>query len=194
MRTVFATYLIQVAALCTLGILVGVVGGAGLTALGVWLFGDALPVPPRMGLYPAPLLLAVAYGLLVAAAFALWPLARAAQIPGAALFRDALLPGPMRGRGVVLAANAAVALALVGLLVAASPDRGFALWFCAAAAATLLLFRAGGAGLMALARRAPHVPPPGPGSASPTCTGPARRRRCCWSRSGWACPPSRPWR
>ncbi|MGI4950225.1 MAG: ABC transporter permease [Janthinobacterium lividum] len=158
--TVFATYLIQVAVLCSLGILIGVVAGTGLTALGVRVFGDALPVPPRMGLYPAPLLLAVAYGLLVAAAFALWPLARAAQIPGAALFRDAVLPGPMRARGKVVAVNAVIGLALVALLIAASPDRGFAAWFCVAAAGTLVLFRLGGAGLMLLARHAPRLASP----------------------------------
>ncbi len=159
-RTVFATYLIQVGVLCTLGIVLGLIAGTGLTALGVRVFGDALPVPPRMGLYPAPLLLAAAYGFLVAGAFALWPLARAAQIPGAALFRDAVLPAAMRSRGLVLGVNAAIGLVLVGLLVAASPNRGFTLWFCAAAAGTLVLFRLGGAGLMGLARHAPRVAAP----------------------------------
>ncbi len=159
-RTVFAVYLIQVAVLCALGIGIGVAAGAALTAAGVALFGDALPVPPRMGLYPGPLLLAVAYGVLVAAAFALWPLARAAQTPGAALFRDVDLPRGTAARPLLLAANAGIVAVLVALLVGASPDRLFALWFCIAAAATLVLFRLGGAGLMALARRAPHVRSP----------------------------------
>ena len=44
------------------------------------------------GIYPGPLALAAGYGLLTALAFSLWPLGRAARIPGAALFRDALLP------------------------------------------------------------------------------------------------------
>lgn len=159
-RTVFLTYLVQVGALCGLGIAAGVIAGAGLTAAGVALFGAALPVPPRVGVYPVPLLLAAVYGVLVAGAFALWPLARAAEIPGAALFRDAFTPGPVRARPRVLAVNAAIALALVALLVAASPERGFALWFCAAAAGTLVLFRLGGAGVMRLARAAPHLRAP----------------------------------
>jgi putative ABC transport system permease protein len=175
--TVFATYLIQVAVLCGAGIVGGVVIGTGLTAAAIALFGDALPVPARFGLYPMPMLLAVAYGLLVAGAFALWPLARAAQIPGAALFRDSIVPGRMRTRPAVLAANAAIVAALVLLLVAASPERAFALWFCAAAAVTLLLFRAGGSLLMLAARHAPHLRAPWarlgianlyrPGSATP---------------------------
>ncbi len=159
-RTVFATYLIQVGALCGLGIVIGLVAGAGLTAVAVALFGDTLPVPPRVGIYPGPLLLAAAYGVLVAGSFALWPLARAAQTPGAALFREGVPTGPMRGRAGVLAINAGIALSLVTLLVAASPNRWFALWFCAAAAGTLLLFRIGGSAMMAAARRAPALPTP----------------------------------
>ncbi len=156
-RTVFATYLIQVGALCGAGIVLGVLAGTLLTWAGITAFAGVLPVPAHFAFYPAPMLLAVAYGLLVAAAFALWPLARAAQIPGAALFRDDVSPRPLRARPAWLLANAAIIAALVGLLVAASPDHRFALWFSAAAAATLLLFRAGGAALMLLARQAPRL-------------------------------------
>ena len=56
-----------------------------------------------------PLLLAAAYGLLTALAFSLWPLGRAARIPGAALFRDALLPERARPAALLLAANARAA-------------------------------------------------------------------------------------
>ncbi len=176
-RTVFTTYLIQVGVLCGAGILGGVVAGTALSAAAIALFKDALPVPAAFGLYPVPMLLAVAYGLLVAGAFALWPLARAAQIPGAALFRDAIVPGKMRARPAVLAVNAVIVAALAGLLVAASPERMFAVWFCVAAALTLLLFRLGGALLMLLARHAPHLRSPSarlgianlyrPGAATP---------------------------
>ncbi len=156
-RTIFATYLIQILTLSAAGILVGVAAGAGLTALGTTLFADSLPIPPQLGLYPRPLLLAALFGLLTACAFALWPLARAAQIPGAALFRDALLPSKVAGRPKLLLLNAALALLLAGLVVATSPQRAFAAWFCTAAAATLLLFWLGGLALTALSR---HIPPP----------------------------------
>ena len=112
-------------------------------------------MPPRLGIYPAPLALAAIYGLLTAGAFALWPLARAAQISGAALFRDALMPTRLRNRPALLAMNAALALLLAGLVVATSPERHFAAWFCAAAAATLGLFWLGGLALTALSRRLP---------------------------------------
>lgn len=151
-RLIFAVYLLQVGALCACGVLLGIVAGAALTAVGVALFGDALPVPPQMGLYPVPLLLAGGYGLLTAGAFALWPLARAAQVPGAALFREALLPAKLRGRPKLLIANAALALSLAGLAVATAPERGFAAGFCAAALGTLALFWLGSLGLTALSR------------------------------------------
>ncbi len=159
-RTIFATFLIQVVALTAVGVAIGLVLGAVLPILGIWAFGDALAVPPQSGVYPRPLALAAAFGFLTAGVFTLWPLARAAQIPGAALFRDALLPVRMRARPLLLAANAALVAALVALTVLTSPDRKFALWFCGAAAVTLVLFRLGGAALMALARRAPRMPAP----------------------------------
>jgi putative ABC transport system permease protein len=102
--------------------------------------------------------LAALYGLLTALAFALWPLGRAARISGAALFRDVVQPaGAFPGRGVLLA-NALAAAALVALIVyTAAGERAFALGFCGAVVASLLLFRSGAAGLMAGARRLGHL-------------------------------------
>jgi putative ABC transport system permease protein len=75
------------------------------------------------------------------------------RIPGAALFRDALLPSRVWPPWWVIVANVVVALALVGLTVLTAPERHFALWFCVASVATLALFRAGGWAVMAVARR-----------------------------------------
>jgi putative ABC transport system permease protein len=156
-RLVFAVAFIQVMGLAGLGIFAGVVFGAGLPlAAGSWL-RSVLPVPPVAGLYPTPLIEAALYGLLAAGAFALWPLARAMRIPAAALFRDALLPARVPLRGVLLGVNAALAAALVALTVATADDRPFALWFCAAAAGTLALFRAGGWVVTRLAALAPRL-------------------------------------
>jgi len=156
-RLIFATYMLQVLALALVGIAAGVLAGAGLTYAGVALFGDALPVPPRAGVYPYSLGLAALYGLLTAAAFALWPLARAAQVPGGALFRAGLVPTRLRKRPALLAANAAVGLVLVALTVATSPERRFAGWFCAAALSTLLLFWLGGVLVTWASRHAPAL-------------------------------------
>jgi len=155
--TVFLTYLIQVMALSVLGIGVGLVAGYGLTWAAAGALANSLPVPPRLGFYPGPLALAALYGLLTALAFALWPLGRAARISGAALFRDVVQPaGAFPGRGV-LVANALAAVALVALIVLTAGERAFALGFCGAVVASLVLFRAGAAGLMASARRLGHL-------------------------------------
>ena len=152
---IFATYLIQVAGLALLGTAIGLVAGYALTGLAAIALAGMLPVPPRLGFYPLPLALAAAYGLLTALSFALWPLGRARDIPGAALFRDNLLPDARRPRlGLVIANGAAVA-ALVALVVATSERELLALWFCIAALATLGLFRLAAVGLKALARRLP---------------------------------------
>ncbi|MFL5331852.1 MAG: ABC transporter permease [Geminicoccaceae bacterium] len=159
-RLVFAVYLLQVLALALAGIALGLLAGTLLPILGVSLLRDLLPVPPQLGVFPKPLLLAAGFGLLTAAAFVLWPLGRAARIPGAALFRDAILPDRVRPAGWLLAANALAILLLAGLTVLASPDRRFALWFCAAALLTLGLFHVGGAVLKRAVRAAPRLSPP----------------------------------
>ncbi|HTW29968.1 MAG TPA: FtsX-like permease family protein, partial [Acetobacteraceae bacterium] len=155
-RLILAVYLIQTMALAAVGVAIGLVLAALVPAAAGWALAGALPVPPRAGLYPDPLLLAAAYGFLTAACFALWPLGRAARIPGAALFRDPELPQRVVAPARLLAANTGLAAALVALTVGAAADRGFALWFCAVAAATLLLFRLGGAALMRAAALAPR--------------------------------------
>ncbi len=150
---VLRAYLLQLLALAGLGVLLGLVAGYGLTWAAAQLLAGSLPVPARLAPYPGPLALAGLYGLLTALAFALWPLGRAARIPGAALFRDAVAPqGGRPGWGVLLAQFGAAA-ALVGLVVATAGNRWFAAGFCAAALGTLGLFRLGAAGLELLAGR-----------------------------------------
>ncbi len=158
--TVFTVCLIQVLALAVVGIVIGLVVGAALPLAAMVFLKHMLPVPPVLGVYPGPLLLAAVYGLLTALAFALWPLGRAARIPGGALFRDALLPErtvPTRG---LVAVNAALGLALVALTVATATDRRFAVYFCLAALATLVLFRLGGWAVTRAARAMPRLAAP----------------------------------
>nr|WP_294511515.1 FtsX-like permease family protein [uncultured Rhodopila sp.] len=154
---VFVVCLIQVMVLAAGGIVIGVTIGALLPLLGARFLTPILPVPPVLGLYPLPLALAAAYGLLIALCFSLWPLGRASRIPGGALFRDGLIPEATRPATSLIIVNVVLALGLVGLTVATATDRMFALYFCVAAGLTLLLFRAGASAVMALARRAPRT-------------------------------------
>jgi len=154
---ILRSYLLQVLALAGLGILAGLLLGYGAAAAAAQALAGSLPVPPRLTLYPAPLALAALYGLMTALVFGLWPLGRAARIPGAALFRDAVQPaGRFPGKGILLA-NAALALGLIALVVGTAGEPIFALWFCLAAMAALLIFRGGAAILQYLARRLGHL-------------------------------------
>ncbi len=152
---VFAVCLIQVMALAALGIAIGLLLGVALPAAALGVFHGLLPVEARIGFFPRTLGLAALYGALVAATFALAPLGRAMRIPGAALFRDALQPVAVPTSRALLAANLALVAALVALTVASSGEHGFALGFCAAALATLGLFRLGAVGLVRLAAAIP---------------------------------------
>ncbi|MBV8615741.1 MAG: FtsX-like permease family protein [Acetobacteraceae bacterium] len=150
-RLAFAVVAIQVAALALCGIAIGLAAGAAIPPLAAHWLAGRLPVPPRAGLHFGPLALATAYGVLTAACFALPPLARAMRIPGAALFRDGLIPEDVRPPVAVLAATVALGAALGGLAVWSSADRRFALGFCGAALLILVLFRLGGAALVRVA-------------------------------------------
>src|SRR5690606_4405239 len=87
-RRVFTIYLTQVVALAALGSLLGVLLGAALPFVVVWGFGAVIPLPIEPAVQPQELALSVLFGLMVAVAFALWPLGRAHDVPVAALFRD----------------------------------------------------------------------------------------------------------
>ncbi|MCA3356982.1 MAG: FtsX-like permease family protein [Roseomonas sp.] len=154
---IFLTYLVQVMALALLGIVLGLVIGFGLTWAGAAALASILPVAPRILPYPAPLIMAAAYGLLTALAFTLWPLGRAGSIPGAALFRDVVAPSGGRPSLGILAAILAAAGALSALVIGTAENPRFAAMFIVAVIGTLVLFRLGAGALMALARRLPHA-------------------------------------
>src|SRR5215467_14635053 len=80
-RRVFVIYLTQVVFLAIAGGIVGAVVGAALPFLIWWTFGAIIPLPIVPALHPGELVLAIAYGVLTALAFALWPLGRAHDVP-----------------------------------------------------------------------------------------------------------------
>ena len=160
-RLVFAVYLIEVAAMAAVGVVIGLVAGALLPPLVGALARAALPVPVAAGVYPLPLALAAAFGLLTALVFALLPLAATRDVPAAALLRErGGGSGGGRPRRGDIALVALLAAGLAALAVAASADRVLAAAFVAGAALALLLFRLAGGALVALLRRARHARSP----------------------------------
>jgi putative ABC transport system permease protein len=138
---VFLVLFLQVMAVALAATVLGAAIGAALPFAVVWIYGAALPVPPAFGLYPVPLLLALAFGLLSAVAFAVPPLSRARMVPPASLFRDVVSPATAEGQNLYRAISAAAALGVMGLTLVLAPSPVFAAEFLVGAIAALALLR-----------------------------------------------------
>ena len=153
---VFRIYLTQVLVLAALGALPGLAIGAALPFLIAWGFGAVLPLPIAPAVHPGELALALLYGLLTAAAFALWPLGRAHDVPVSALFRDEVANERHWPRRPYIIATALVGCALASVAVELAYDRRIAAMFVGAAVAVFVLLRLVAALLMLVARRLPR--------------------------------------
>ena len=149
---VFAMYAIQIGILALGGIAIGLIMAATVAPVALYFIGDLLPVKAQLGVYPTALFRAAVFGVLSAAVFALWPLARARDIPPVALFRNALV---QRGRPPLryIAALVLLACALAGYTILTAENPRFAVYIVAGAAVSLGLFRAAASGVMRLATR-----------------------------------------
>lgn len=151
-RVIFLVYAMQIGVLSLLGAALGLLLGGGVPLLLSPLIEARLPVPAAIALHPGPLVAAAVYGLLAAAIFTLWPLARARDLRAAALFRGMVETGGGRRR----IGDLALIGGLLALLV------GLAAWLSGMPALTL--YAAGGLGLAfaallfiaALVRRLAH--------------------------------------
>ncbi len=154
-QAIFRLYLAQILIVAGVAMAAGLAVGAALPfGLVSWL-GDKLPVPPRLGFYPAPLALAALYGVLVALVFAIAPLARARAVSAASLFRTVGDPAP-RPSVPVMAAIAGLLALIAGLAIATAREPLFAAGFVASIAGLLSVLSLLGAGLTRLAARVPR--------------------------------------
>lgn len=154
---VFAIYGAEIMLVALGAAALGAALGAALPFLVARWLGAIIPLPVAPSLYPATLLLAVAYGLLTALVFALWPLGRAHDVPVAMLFRDQVAAQRRWPRLRYIAASALSVAAFAGLAVLTTSDHRIAAIFVAAAAAVLVLLRLFAHLAMAAARRAPRA-------------------------------------
>lgn len=113
---IWRVFLLQLAALTAVGIVLGLMLGAGVPILAQGAIAAQMPIPIALRLAPMALVEAAIYGILVAAIFTLWPLSRMTQVRAAALYRDM---GPARGR-LPGAGTLGLIVALVAVLVLAS--------------------------------------------------------------------------
>ena len=155
-RLIFQTYLAQILVLGLLGVLAGSLLGAVAPYAVAGVLGDSLGWETAAAIYPRPLAMGAAFGLLTALLFSLWPLARARHVPAAGLFRARLTPpGGRLDRGALLAIGACGA-GLAGLAVGTAGDPSLAAIFVAGSVGALAVFRLAAGAVMRLARKAPR--------------------------------------
>jgi putative ABC transport system permease protein len=153
---VFAIYCAQIMLVALFATLLGAGIGAALPFLIVQLFGAVIPLPVAPALYPSVLLLSIAYGLLTALAFALWPLGRAHDVSVSMLFRDQIAGERAWPRRRYIVATGSIVAALAALAILAAYDRRLAVMFVLSAAVIFMALRLLALLTMALARRLPR--------------------------------------
>ena len=152
-RFIFRIYAVQIGFLSVLALLIGLAFGAATPAVVKYFFAAMLPVDLVIGLYPAPLLAASGFGLLAAAAFALWPLGQVELTPVTALFRADAAERYQAPPWPYIAAIGFCFAALAALALLISERRDVALWFAIGVAAAYFTLRAAAALLVWLAKR-----------------------------------------
>ena len=155
-RFIFLMFFCEVMALAVLGVSIGLVIGAFLPLLAQWALAGVLPFKAEFGLYARPVVSAAAFGLVTAAAFAIWPLARAKEVSPAVMFRDLVAPTRSLPQPAYIAATIAAFGLLASLAIALTPNIELAAGFALGAAAAFLLLRLTGWGVMWFARNVPR--------------------------------------
>lgn len=153
--TIRLAYLLQILALALAGSVLGALLGALAPMALVGVFGETLPIPVSAGFYPAPLGMAILFGLLSALAFALPAIGRARATPP-----SALLGGDVRGQSATpwseRIAALATGLVFVTLAVGFSPSPLVAAVMLGFAVTVFALLWAAAFGLRRLARWLAH--------------------------------------
>jgi putative ABC transport system permease protein len=157
---VLRVYLVLVMVMAALGIAIGLAIGGGVPAIVGPAIGELIGVRVRGTLHALPLTLGAAYGVLVAFAFALWPVARVRNVPAAALFRALIAPPAWSPGRDVLALTIGAFVVLALLAVATAFDQKLAAAFVVGAAVTVIVFRLAASAIARVARliAAPHRP------------------------------------
>jgi putative ABC transport system permease protein len=135
---IFRIYMMQIFAVAAVAIFLGLIVGSLLPQVIGWIAGDVLPVAPGFSFHPVPLAVSTIYGLLIALAFALPPLARARTVPAAGLFRAIVESSGGTDKRTAIWVIGSI-LAIVALAVGTAREPLFSLAFIGAAFGLLLL-------------------------------------------------------
>lgn len=152
----FQTLFIEVMLIGLIGTMLGVTIGSLLPFIVKALFGATIPTPFVATFYAREIGVGIAYGLTTVAAFSIWPLGRAHDIPVSALFRDLVSEDRSWPRTPYLVLVILATALLIAIAVVFAWDRRIALIYVAAAGGAFVLLRLVSSAIMALARRMPR--------------------------------------
>jgi len=153
-RDIVRIYALQIAAAAIVGSVAGLAVGVLVTPIFGAALDGLLPVEGGFVIEPAPLLLAGAYGLLVAFAFAAAPLLRARTFPAMALMRSRVTPLSKDRRALIATGLGLVLICVVALI---TTDRVvLSAGFLTGAGLALALLGALGLAIQVIARRLPR--------------------------------------
>ncbi|MEM1038180.1 MAG: ABC transporter permease [Pseudomonadota bacterium] len=154
---VFAVYIMQILLLASLGIIIGLVIGGALPIIAQWALQGIIPVGSASAFQPSAMFSAIAYGVLTALAFALWPLGQARDVPATALFRNGSRDDAGWPRASYQVATAFVVLALMALAIYQAGDQRIAFTFVGGIAFSFILLRLVAKLIQWIAKKAPQV-------------------------------------
>ncbi|RPE66466.1 putative ABC transport system permease protein [Pacificibacter maritimus] len=146
-QTIFMVYMFQIGVLTLCAIAIGLlIGGAVPVLLGP-VIEAMLPLPAQIGVYPSSLFEAALYGIISAAIFVLWPLARTESIRPAALYRGSHTGLQGLPRAPYLVALASLVGALIFSAVLFSNSAALVLWSFGGLAAAFVILVLAASGL-----------------------------------------------
>ncbi|MBV6634125.1 MAG: ABC transporter permease [Alphaproteobacteria bacterium] len=141
---IFRAYLLQVMALASIGIGLGLVVGAIAPILVGQALEGILPIRISIGFDGIGLILAGLFGYLVALTFTVWPLGYARDVPAVAIFREMFADNRKEPHRRYVLMTGALALTLGAIAVLTAEHQVFAFAFVSGAVLILIAFNAAG--------------------------------------------------
>ena len=152
---IYRVYLLQIMAIASIGVVIGIFIAATAPALTATVLSQYISVPPVISIFPLPLAVAGGFGLLTAFIFTLLPLSRARDIRASQLFRALITPPTGLPPISVIIRIIAAGIALTILALIATKDVRLTFGFIGGALMALALLALLGEGVMRLMRRLP---------------------------------------
>ena len=155
-RLIFRIYLLQVMCIAGIGVTAGVIVAAIAPLFAIQILADYVTVPLALTIYPVPLLVAAAFGLITAYLFAVWPLAKAEDVRAADLFRRLVAIPEGRPKSIYMFGMILAIFGLAGLALIATRDIKVTSGFIGGSLAALLLLSVLGHILVTMLRLMPR--------------------------------------